>query len=147
MRLHKRIAPILASLVVVSSQAQGQASACRPADAVSAGIVADLQRIASGTDSTNAGLRSLLHIPQAATSQVTYVTNKTTCGKALTPYNTATRATDANTGAEVDPPSGLLYMVQVGTVYVVWDPVKKVGEYRSYITVDSKFKVLANVLF
>ncbi|HLQ23610.1 MAG TPA: hypothetical protein VK132_10410 [Gemmatimonadales bacterium] len=147
MRPELKIVLILASVGVLSSPAQGQTSACRPADAVSAGLVADLQRIASGTDSTNAGLRSLLQIPQVATSQVTYVTNKTTCNKALTPYNTATHATDANTGAEVDPPSGQLYVVQVGTVYAVWDPVKMVGEYRSYVTLDSKFKVLANTLF
>jgi hypothetical protein len=39
-------------------------------------------------------------------------------------------------------PSGQLYVVKAGTVYVVWDPVKSAGTYATYVTMDSKYKVL-----
>jgi hypothetical protein len=95
--------------------AQG-ASACRPADAISADLVADVVRIATGTDALNAQLRQNRAIPQVSASKVSYVTDNTVCAKVLPVYNANTRSFDANTGGEVSTPTGQLYVVKVGTV-------------------------------
>ncbi len=137
----------LLTVITAAAHLQAQMSACRPADAVSAEMVADIRRIATGTDSTTAEHRRLMGIPQVSANQVAYVTDKVVCNKAVPVYNAATRTLDANTGQEVQLPSGQLYVVKAGTVYVVWDPVKKAGSYRRYVTLSKRYKVLANTMF
>lgn len=120
--------------------------ACRPGDAISADLVADMVRIATGTDAINAQLRQNRAIPQVTASKVIYVTANTICAKLLPVYNANTRSFDANTGAEVSTATAQLYVVKVGTVYVAWDPGATAGEYRRLVTLDSKYRLLANSL-
>jgi hypothetical protein len=94
---------------------------------------------ASGPDA--AERRTMTKIPQVSAGQVAYVTSNTVCNKALSPYNAETVIQDATTGTPVSP-SGQLYVVEAGTVYVVWDPVKSAGSYATYVTLDSTYKVL-----
>jgi hypothetical protein len=99
--------------------------------------------IATGTGEQQGALRAEMKIPQVSASQVTYVTDKAICRKAVTPYNATTGIGDSAKGTEVAP-SGKLYVVKAGTVYVVWDPVKTAGEYALYTTLNSNFVVIWN---
>jgi hypothetical protein len=114
---------------------------CRPSDAASERMVRWVRNIATGTDAHAADVREHTKIPFVSESQVTYVTSQFVCNKALSPYNARTAMQDASTGASILP-SGSLYVVKAGTVYVVWDPAKSAGEYAYYVTLDSKYKVL-----
>jgi hypothetical protein len=64
------------------------------------------------------GVRSQTKIPFVSASQITYVTTQSVCNKALTPNNAETAMQDASTGAPIVP-SGRLYVVKAGDVYVV----------------------------
>jgi hypothetical protein len=130
--------------LLVPDMLTAQGSTCRPPDAISADLVADVVRMATGTDGLNAQLRQNRAIPQVSANKVTYVTDNAVCTKVLPVYNANTRTFDANTGAEVSTPTGQLYVVKVGTVYVAWDPGATAGEYRRLITLDSKYRILAN---
>ena len=115
-------------------------SACRPADATSTRMVQWLTAVVTGTDSTLVQLRTRMKLPQVAASQITYVTDNRICSKLVAPYNAETVMQDASGSV---PPSGKLYVVKVGTVYVASDPIKTTGEYAQYVTLDGKFRVLA----
>jgi hypothetical protein len=123
--------------------AAAQASACRPADATSARMLQWVKGIATGSGAQQAALRAEMKIPLVSATQVTYVTDKTVCSKAVSPYNSITGIGDSTAGTAIAP-SGELYVVKAGTVYVVWDPVKVAGEYALYVTLNSKFTVLWN---
>lgn len=146
MRFSALCATSLLMVGIPSVPAAAQASACRPADSISADILNEIIGIATGTYPGSLQLRNDMKIPQVSASQVVYVTDKAVCSKVLPVYNANTRAIDSATGMEVDLPSGKLYIVKAGTVYVAWDPIKKVGEFRRYLTVDNKYKLLANSL-
>jgi hypothetical protein len=127
------------------SPAVGQASACRPADAVSDRIIRWVTHVVTGTDDASTQQRNQMALPQVSASQISYVTDKTVCSKVLSPYNANSTMQEAATGAPVLP-SGQVYVVKVGTVYVVNDPVKTAGEFTIYVTLDAKYKVLATSL-
>jgi len=116
-------------------------TACRPADQRSARLVQWVKNIATGTSAQAFEQRAQTKIPAVSASQVTYVTSKTVCNKALTAYNAETVMQQTATGATVQP-SGQLYVVQAGNVYVVWDPVKSAGSYAVYVVLDSRYRVL-----
>ena len=144
----RRFLPIAVAIFALgfgSSRAAGQASACRPADPVSDRIIRWVTHIVTGTDAGSAQQRSQMALPQVGASQITYVTDNRVCSKALNPYNANSTMQDAATGAPV-PPSGQIYVIQVGSVYVVTDPVKQAGEFRIYVTLDRKYSVLASSL-
>lgn len=105
-------------------------------------MVAWLTSIVTGTDSASIQQRMHMKLPQVSASQITYVTDKTVCSKSVGPYNA--NSTVTRNGVAVTP-SGKLYVVKIGTVYVAWDPVKT-GQFVIYVTIDSKFKALASGL-
>jgi hypothetical protein len=80
-----------------------------------------------------------MKLPQVSASQITYVTDNRVCSKAVTPYN-------AKAGIGSVSPSGKLYVIKVGSVYVANDPVKSAGEFTIFVTLDSKFRVLTSSL-
>jgi hypothetical protein len=116
-------------------------SACRPADSASVQMTLWVKNIATGTDSQAADLRAQTRIPSTTASQVQYVTDNKICSKVLSPYNAETVMTVTATSTQVAP-SGQVYVVRAGTVYVVWDPAKAAGSYAVYVTLNSKYKVL-----
>jgi hypothetical protein len=136
---------ILATLAPKAVYAQGAAatSACRPADSASTRMVAWLTSVVTGTDSASIQQRTHMKLPQVAANQITYVTDKNICSKAVSLYNA--NSTITRNGVPVAP-SGKLYVVKVGTVYVARDPAKTMGEFVLNVTLDSKFKVLASGL-
>jgi hypothetical protein len=125
------------------AQGGAMSSACRPADSTSASMVAWLTAVVTGTDSAAVEQRTQMKLPKVAASQITYVTDENVCSKALSPYNA--NSTMSGNGVSV-PPSGQLYVVKVGTVYVARDPAKTAGEFVINVTLDSKFRFLAAVL-
>jgi hypothetical protein len=128
---------------VHAQAAPAGASACRPAGSESTRMVAWLTSVVTGTDSASIEQRTQMKLPQVSASQITYVTEKNVCSKAVSPYNANSIIT--RNGVPVTP-SGQLYVVKVGTVYVARDPAKTVGEFVLNVTLDSKFKVLESGL-
>ena len=106
-------------------------------------MVAWLTDIVTGTDSASIQQRIHMKLPQVSASQITYVTDKNVCNKIVSPYNASSVIT---TNGVAVPPSGQLYVVKVGNVYVAYDPAKRVGEFDLNVTLDSKFKVLSKSL-
>lgn len=135
--------PVAVGLAAV--RATGQSFTCRPPDSVSDRMIRWVTHIVTGTDAASVQQRTQMALPQVSASHISYVTDETVCSKALSPYNANSTMQDAATGAPVSP-SGQLYVVRVGTVYVVNDPVKTAGEFTIYVTMDGKYHVLATSL-
>jgi hypothetical protein len=132
------------ALIALPLTAFAQASsACRPADSTSTRMVKWVTNVVTGTDSGSVRQRTQMKLPQVAPTEISYVSDKTVCSKALSPYN-------ANSGMQnggvTVAPSGKLYVIKVGTVYVVNDPVKSWGNFLVYVTLDSRFRLLARSL-
>lgn len=128
------------SLGIAPAVVQAQTSSCRPADSTSIKMLAWVTNVVTGTDSGSVRQRAQMKLPQVAASKVTYVTDNRLCSKVVTPYNAETVMQDA-TGSV--PPSGQLYVIKVGTVYLASDPAKSAGAFRVYVTLDNKYRVLA----
>jgi hypothetical protein len=99
--------------------------------------------IVTGTDTASVHMRAQLKLPTVAANKISYVTTTSVCNKVVSVYNANSPITQD--GVPVSP-SGQLYVVKVGTVYVANDPVKTFGEFMIYVTVDSKYKPLASSL-
>lgn len=140
---HLKLIATLAVLGFAPAVVHAQNSACLPADSKSADMVTWLTNIVTGTDTASVQMRAQLKLPQVAASQVSYVTTNSVCSKVVSTYNANSGVTQG--GVPVSP-SGKLYVVKVGTVYVANDPVKTWGEFSIYVTVDSKYKLLASSL-
>lgn len=95
-----------AALAVASS---ASAQSCAPADSQSTYYVELIQSIATATRSEDVVERTQLGIPAVAATQVTFVSDERTCGKALTAYNAALPAT--YTG----PRATAVYVIKAGT--------------------------------
>ena len=80
-----------------------------------------------------------MKLPRVSASEIAYVTDNRVCSKAVSPYNT-------NAGMGSVAPSGKLYVIKVGTLYLANDPVKSAGEFTIFVTLDSKFRFLASSL-
>jgi hypothetical protein len=102
-----------------------------------------LTRVVTGTDSASIEQRTHMKLPQVPASQISYVTDENVCNKAVSPYNANSVITQ--NGVPVTP-SGKLYVVKVGNVYVASDPAKTVGHFALNVVLDSKFKVLSKTL-
>ena len=123
-----------------------RASPCRPPDAVSNDLVRELTAIAAAADPTGDQLRLDMALPKVSADSVRFVTDDTVCARLVPVYNANTRSFDSRTGVEVSTPTGQLYVVEVGGVYVAWDPGAMMGEFRRVLTVDRTGRVLANSL-
>lgn len=140
--ISKVLALALLSLGLTATPGFAQ-SACRPADQASDRMVLWVKGIATGTDGQAASSRTMMKIPFVASSEISHVTDSLVCNNALGPYNSKAQLQVAATGTPV-PSSGQLYVVKVGTVYVVWDPVKSAGSYALYVTMNASYQVLWN---
>ena len=134
------VAVVLVGLKPLNAAAQGS-SACRPADSASVRILSWVRSIVTGTDPASAKQRTAMRLPQVGTDQITYVTDKQVCSKAVSPYNANAAYQTTGTGT-AEAPSGQLYVVKVGTVYVVKDPAIGAGKFGIYVTLDSRYRVL-----
>lgn len=115
---HKRIARYVFTLFAMMlglapvSSAQG----CRAANDSSANMIQMVKNYALATDPVMKATRDSLRIPAVAlSSDVVLITKSATCKAANSAYQAAA------TGAR-QTLSGQVFVVQVGTNYVVWDP-------------------------
>jgi hypothetical protein len=135
---------ILLSLILIlvganPSAARAQGSACLAADETTQGIIKKLSRLMDADAGSVALDRALYGLPRVDPSTITVVTDKTICAKAERAYTAALKSTTST-------PSGKVYVIKVGTVYVVQDPQRKGGEYVIEIVMDSQFRVIARSL-
>jgi hypothetical protein len=66
-----------------------------------------------------------------------FVTDTRLCTKARDAYTAAIKRTDGV------PPSGRVYVIELGGVYVVHDPVQVTGEFQIQMTLSRNYRVLA----
>jgi hypothetical protein len=121
----------VSAMLVLSAPVEAQ---CKPLDGYGQAILDWAKLTATGSDSIQVRSRANLKIPQVATSKVTYVSSGTECQKAVNAYSTA---------AGVSPTGRSVYLVKIGTVYVIKDPTVLAGEWWFSVTADSKFVILA----
>lgn len=141
LRAARILAGVLAVLALLGPEAQAQ---CRPADSTSTFFVRELTRITTGTQPADQRMREIAKIPQVSANQVSLITNKTVCSKALSVYNSNTQLKSATTGQTISTPSTQIYVVQVGSVYAALDPTKHFGEYTMLVVMTKTYGLLAN---
>ena len=110
---------------------------CMPSDTFAVWMVANFQALMTSTDTMKTQSRVFMQLPVVAASQVSYVTSNKTCNSAATAYNAALVGSPT-----IAPPSGSVYVWQIGTNYVVQDTAQQVGEWRRTMTLDRHFNVL-----
>jgi len=134
-----RIRCVLGVLLLLPAGAASELSAgiCRPPDAISQSIIDHLKRYSTATTGDNKTVRDSLHLP--ATSSVAVITSEGVCKKANRVY----QAVLAGTGHGF---SGQVYVIQIGTVHAVFDPVYHYGPLAGTFTVvvfDSRWRKLS----
>ena len=105
-----------AVLFALSVARHADAQVCRAANDSSADMIQMITNYALATDSTTKVTRDSLRIPAvASSSSIVLITKEATCKSANTAYQAVA------SGAR-ETLSGRVFVVQVGTSYVVWDP-------------------------
>src|SRR4051794_12852875 len=128
---------------VIESHSRSQV--CHPMDASGESVFAWVRSVATQTDGASAEQRAMMHLSRVPADRVGYVTDERICRGVLSEYNRYSGTRDATTGAG-SAPSEQVCVVEVGSVYVVTDPTKVVGEFITHVTVDRHFRMLAYVL-
>jgi hypothetical protein len=98
------------------------AQSCMSADTSSSRIITTIQRIVTGT-SKAAQTRAMLHLPSLSASQVTLVSNDTSCARARQAQDSLVHAT--NTDAPTVMPFRPLYVIKLGTYNALVDPTAR----------------------
>jgi hypothetical protein len=116
---------------------RAQAQSCRAADMTSSIMVATLQNTMTSTVPQVIAERQSSHLPVAAVDSITFVTDTTVCSQMASAYAAALAPSSGT-------PSGSVYVVKVGAVYVVCDPaITHFGEWSYQMVIDRQGKVLA----
>lgn len=135
----RAMAICLVVAITAGSKAIQAQTVCRPTDAETTNMIRYMIKIGAATlpaDSESVGVRMTYKIPAVSPTQVTLVTTERTCKSALTAFKSAVPAPY--------PAPTRIYVVAVGSVYVVWNPVVYAGsEWSPNVVFDSKFKVLS----
>jgi hypothetical protein len=111
------------------------AQSCRPMDDRGKFMLNALKNLMVTTDGHVAASRDFERIPVVDSASVVLVTDTRICDKALKAYNTGIPK-----GAQG---STSVYVVKVGTVYVVLDPTRMAGEWAVEMVMDSRFNILS----
>jgi hypothetical protein len=90
-------------------------SACRSADSISVDLLEAVTRYATAISGDDAGVRQAVNLPNVAANQIALVQSDSLCAVASAAYQTGRRGTGQGY-------SGRVYVVKVGTYYVVLDP-------------------------
>ena len=135
----------LAALQVLAAASPSPAgfapAVCAGRDAYTAGMVIRIQQIVAASDSTSLALRRQFAWPRVEASAVSLVSDNRVCAAAESAYNaTLKRQPPA-------PPSGVIYVFRIGSVYWVYDHAQRNGEWIPTATLDRNFKLLARVAF
>jgi hypothetical protein len=126
---------VFVGLVCTASSLSAQ---CRTADAQTTNMLRYMRSLATATvpaDSESVGIRTTYKIPAVAATQVSLVTTARTCNSALAAFNTA--------APQLTPKPTSVYVIAVGSVYVVWASRAASSEWTQHIVFNSKFQVLS----
>ena len=132
--LRSALVPVFLLGAIARAASAQTVSPCRPLDDGGQATLDWVRSTATGTDSSAITSRANLKIPQVAASKVSYVTDSRICQQAVSAYAAA---------AGVPAAGRAVYLIKVGTVYVIKDPTVFMGEWWYSVTADSKFKILA----
>ena len=131
------IAAVLIACVGVPRVGSAQ-STCHPQDGNTTTLYQWAKEVATGTDSLSAVNRQAFSIPSTSASKVSIVTSASTC-------NAAGNAVSLALGSS--PTDGrAVHVVKVDKVYVVSDPVERVGGFGRSFVFDSKWRLLERIL-
>jgi hypothetical protein len=136
----KHSAGILAvgMLVAGCSTALGQGpTQCRPPDVESTRLLSYVRKLVTTVDPERVALRTSLGLTAMDSLQVTLVTAKQVCAKAVQGMNQALKTGNL---------PRLVHVVTVGTDFAVRDPDAPAGEYLPTMFLDKKFKYKSSVL-
>jgi hypothetical protein len=128
---------LLVSLALVSL-ASDLSAQCRAADAQTSNMLRYMRSLATATvpaDSESVGIRTTYKIPAVAAAQVSLVTTTRTCQSALAAFKTAV--------PQLAPTPTTVYVIAVGSVYVVWASRDPSSEFTQHIVFNSKFQILS----
>lgn len=128
----------LLPVVLITSGARAQTTVCRAASDDSEHMLNIVRQYALASDASWRAVGDSLRIPAASSSAgVVLITKENTCKSANTAYQ------GVATGAR-QTLSGRVYVVQVGTTYVVWDPgymYNGSSPKPTYMVFDSRWKL------
>ena len=128
---------VVLAVGVAAARSAAAQSVCLAADSLGAPLLEQVRHVASSVDAKMVSYRQYMQIPQTPAGQVQFVTDTRVCTKARDAYTSAIRRTD---GVQ---PSGRVYVIKVGDVYVVHDPVQMTGEFQIQMTLSRTYKILA----
>jgi hypothetical protein len=120
------------ALLLALSWASAVAQSCLSGDEMAQAKLEWAKWIAASSETEAASARARLNIPSTTVGEVTIVTDAATCQKAVQAY-----ATDAGIS-----PSRTVYLVKIGTSYVLTDPNMTFYESYPAIVLDSRFRIL-----
>lgn len=127
---------IVAALLLLGAVPRAGAQVCRAANDSSIDMIQMVKNYALATDSVTKDVRDFLLIPAVASAaDVALITKEGTCRRANSAYRKAA------TGAR-QTLSGRVFVVKVGTSYVVWDPAYSFNasyELWVYMLFDSRW--------
>lgn len=129
------LAASIASLVAVAASAARAHAQCRGPDSTAKRMVAIYTNILdrAAVDSATRQQLTKMNLPQPPAT-VTLVSDKTVCRKAEQVYTAALRG-NGNT------PSGAVYVLKIGTSYVVRDPSQRGGQWYVEMVLDSQYRI------
>ena len=151
MRINSLILLSTIAIASITSRADAQTKACRPADGYGQGMVAELKKLVTTTDPSEVAARdSFYHVPVVSTTEISLVINQSTCrraAKALTAWEDSNPPV-ITSAAKVSPsaapartPSRQVVVAKHGTYWAVEDPDRRPdGRYLTVVIFDSQWK-------
>ena len=134
MRSTTIISTAVGLILTMARGATGQS--CRGADSTSTFILNATKNLVSSSIPQLVAERQTLRLPAVAPETVVLVADTTVCSQMATAYSGVLAASSGT-------PSGSVYVVQVGAVYVVRDPAIVAGEFAVEMVIDGQGHVLA----
>lgn len=133
MKLFIRGFYVIGALLVSAPRLHAQS--CRAADSTSTFMLNAVRHMMTSSDSHIVSERQTLQLPLIPADSVVLVTDQSVCSEMATAYSGALSPNKT--------PSGQVYVVRVGTVYVVRDPAIVTGEYVTEMVISNQGVVLA----
>lgn len=134
------VALALVDLVAARAVSAQGATMCLASDSKAVHLRSELTLMATGND-PYPQVRSMFHIPQVTSDQITIVSDSTVCASAAAAYDRE-MARINNTS----PRSRTVYVVRIGTAgYAIQDPTEQgSGEWTPVIFVDRLFNYVSS---
>lgn len=130
-----RPAALIAAVAALAGVVTNAHAQCRGADSTATRMVAKYRNLLdrATVDAATRQVLTDMSLPQPPAS-VSLVSNSTVCRKAEQAYTAAL-------GANRNTPSGAVYVVKVGTSYVLRDPAQRGGQWTIEMVLDSQYRM------